>query len=165
MKTVVRLALILMIAAAVPSGASAQTLTPEKRADIERLLEVTGALAVGQQMAVAVAAQFGQAIRKARPDIPRSSSMRYPRRSRRSSARISTPSRPRSSRSTASNFTGAEIKELIRFYSTDVGRKTVRVMPALVQESMAAGQQWGQALAPQIDARVRARFKKEGIQI
>jgi hypothetical protein len=62
-------------------------------------------------------------------------------------------------------FTGAEIKEMIRFYSTDLGKKTIRVMPALMQESMAAGQQWGQALGPQIEERVKARLKKEGVAI
>jgi hypothetical protein len=54
---------------------------------------------------------------------------------------------------------------MIRFYSTDLGKKTIRVMPALMQESMAAGQQWGQALGPQIEERVKARLKKEGVAI
>src|SRR5262245_58355883 len=49
---------------------SAEELTAEKRADIEKMLEMTGALSLGKQMGVAVVAQLSEAIRKARPDIP-----------------------------------------------------------------------------------------------
>jgi hypothetical protein len=62
-------------------------------------------------------------------------------------------------------FTGEEIKEMIRFYSSDLGRKTIRIMPALINESLTAGQQWGQSLAPLITERVKARLKREGVEL
>jgi hypothetical protein len=61
------------------------------------------------------------------------------------------------------HFSHDELKQMIAFYSTDLGRKTIRVMPTLLQESMRAGQQWGQLLAPEIERRVRDRFKQEGV--
>ena len=47
----------------------------------------------------------------------------------------------------AKHFELAEIEEVIRFNKTPVGKKFVRVMPDIMQESMAAGMEWGQALA------------------
>ncbi len=63
------------------------------------------------------------------------------------------------------HFTQREIKDLLVFYQTDLGKKTIRVMPALVREGMEMGQQWGQALGPVIEQKVTERFKKHGIQI
>jgi len=63
------------------------------------------------------------------------------------------------------HFTHDEIKGLIAFYQTDLGSKTIRVMPALLQESMSAGQQWGQTLAPEIRRRVLERLKAEGVDL
>ena len=54
---------------------------------------------------------------------------------------------------------------MIGFYSTDLGRKAISAMPGLMSESMAIGQQWGQSLGPEIAERVRARLKKEGIEL
>jgi len=164
MNTVRGLALAILVLA-VPSLTQAQGVAPEKRADIERLLELTGALSLGKQMAVSVAAQFGQALRKARPDIPQQLIEALP-------VEIEAVFSANMPSFTAQviplydkYFTGEEIKQMIAFYSSDLGRKTISVMPSLLQESMAIGQKWGQSLAPEIDARVRARFKKEGIQI
>jgi len=53
-------------------SAFAEDLTPEKRADIEQLLQMTAALSVGKQMGLAVVAQLTQTIKRARPDIPQS---------------------------------------------------------------------------------------------
>lgn len=50
---------------------------------------------------------------------------------------------------------------LIAFYKTPLGRKLIRTMPVVIQESMAAGQQWGASLEPEIHRRVQERFKKE----
>ena len=63
------------------------------------------------------------------------------------------------------HFTGDEIKEMIRCYSTPLGKKTIAVMPVLMSESLQAGQQWGQSLGPDIQARIQSRFKKEGFDL
>lgn len=38
-------------------------------------------------------------------------------------------------------------------------------MPLLLQESMYRGQQWGQALGPEVQRRVIERFKAEGVDL
>ena len=59
------------------------------------------------------------------------------------------------------HFTSAELRELLAFYDTPVGRKTLEVMPALSQESMLAGQQWGQRLGMKVGAELEA----EGVKL
>jgi hypothetical protein len=62
-------------------------------------------------------------------------------------------------------FTLEELKGLLAFYRTPLGRKLLSAMPQLVKESMAAGQKWGQLVAPELQKRVLARFEKEGIRL
>ncbi|HJY75531.1 MAG TPA: DUF2059 domain-containing protein [Burkholderiales bacterium] len=154
-----------MFAGAVPVAALADDMTPEKRADIEQLLQTTGALSLGKQMGVSLVEQISQALKKARPDIPQRVLDALPE----EVGAVFEANIP-SFKDTmiplyGKYFTGAEIKQMLQFYSTDLGQKTIKVMPALLKESMAAGQQWGESLTPMIDARIRARLKKEGIKI
>lgn len=157
----VTLALLLLIA----GPASADELTPSKRADIERLLQMTGALDIGKQMSAAVVNQMTKVVRQARPDIP---SQVMAVMSDEINAVVS--ENVGTFKETVipiyhNNFTAEEVKGMIDFYSTDLGKKTIRVMPSLLNESMQAGQQWGQSLGPIIDQRIRARLKKEGYKI
>lgn len=47
-------------------------------------------------------------------------------------------------------YTHDEIRELIAFYESPLGKKMVDRMPAIMQESMAAGQAWGRELAQKV---------------
>lgn len=47
-------------------------------------------------------------------------------------------------------LTEEDIKAINSFYQTNAGKKLIRVQPAIIQESMIAGQQWGQKLARQV---------------
>ncbi|WDE07846.1 DUF2059 domain-containing protein [Thalassomonas viridans] len=62
------------------------------------------------------------------------------------------------------HFTAAELKKMIELNNTEFGKKMIKVMPMITQEGMMAGQQLGQLIGPKIQARVAARFQKEGIQ-
>ena len=44
----------------------------------------------------------------------------------------------------ANNFTMDDMKGLISFYSTPLGKKLIATLPAVTQQGMAAGQAWGQ---------------------
>jgi uncharacterized protein len=44
------------------------------------------------------------------------------------------------------NFSEEDLKVLITFYSTPVGQRILATLPVVLQESMKAGQQWGQEL-------------------
>ena len=52
---------------------------------------------------------------------------------------------------------------MIELNNTEFGKKMIRVLPAVAQEGMLAGQQLGQSLGPKIQERLMARFKEEGL--
>lgn len=162
--TIARTAMIVLLAMFSVSSFGDE-LSHEKRADIEKLLEMTGALAIGKQMGVAVAGQIAQVLRKARPDIPERVLSALPEvvdgvisENLVQLKEVVIPIYEK-------HFTGDEIKELIRFYSTPLGQKAIREMPVLMSESMQAGQEWGKSLGPTIDSRIRARIDAEGYKL
>lgn len=58
-------------------------------------------------------------------------------------------------------LTHDEIKIIITFYETPVGKKMIALLPQIMQESMAAGQQWGK----EIGERVIKKLKADGYKI
>jgi len=145
--------------------AFAEELTAEKRADIQKLLQVTGAGALGKQMAAASAVQVAQVIKKARPDIPQRVLDVLPGEIEHVFEANMASFLEIMIAVYHKYYTDKEIKELLRFYSTDLGVKTIQVMPALMNDSMQLGQQWGESLGPAIEKRINARLKKEGFDL
>lgn len=161
-----RQALLAMFALCFIVGpANADELTREKRADIERLLAMTNALGVGKQMATAVVANLTQALQKARPDIPQAALNVLPTEVAAVFDENIGSLKEEIIPIYHKYFTAAELKEMIQFYSTDLGQKTIRVMPSLLQEGMAVGQRWGQSLGPQINQRVTTKLRQQGVKI
>jgi hypothetical protein len=62
-------------------------------------------------------------------------------------------------------FTHNEIKGLISFYDSELGRKTVQVMPSLMDECFAAREKWGQFIVPIAVDRIVKRLEAEGIKL
>ena len=56
------------------------------------------------------------------------------------------------------HLTEKDIQTIIKFYDTPVGKKFIKVTPAITQETMIIGQQWGQSIAMEIIQ----ELKKEG---
>ena len=165
MKRITMIFAFCLCLAAAGGHAAPDQLSAEKRADIEKLLKVTGALTVGKQMSEAFIGQFTGALQVSRPDLPpelydaiREEVNSVLQDSLPEFTELLVPVYHR-------HFSGDEIKQMIRFYQTDLGQKTIRVMPSLVQESMSIGQQWGQALVPKVERRVLQRFKAEGVDL
>lgn len=151
-----------------PMFAHADELTAAKRADIVRLIEVTGATKIAEQFAGAITKNFNDSIKTVRPDVPpRFFDILHSEMMALLTEKMNAPGGlvdicvP----IYAKYFTDAEIQELLAFYLSDIGRKTIQVMPAIVAESMVAGQQWGRSLGPEINQRVMATLKREGIEL
>jgi uncharacterized protein len=62
----------------------------------------------------------------------------------------------------ARNFSAAELGEVTAFYRTSTGQKMLEKLPSLTQESMLAGQQFGQSLAREFELRVKDELRKKG---
>lgn len=61
------------------------------------------------------------------------------------------------------HFSVQDLEKMIEFNKTELGKKIINVMPLISQESMQAGQTFGQSLAPKVLERITARFQAEGI--
>jgi len=158
-------AVALMICLAYGPAIAAEEMSKQKRSDIEQLIEMTGAINIGKQMSEVFGAQLWEAVKAARPDVPptlfdvlqQEVNGVIDRRLPELSALIIPVYHK--------HFTHAEIKDLIAFYKSPLGRKMIQVMPVLVQESISVGQQWGQSIAPEIQIRVLERLQSEGVEL
>lgn len=142
----------------------ADELTQEKRADIEHLLQMTGALSIGKQMAGVVMSNFTKNLKKARPDIPDNVLNLLPAEVAATFDENMDPLKDEIIAIYHRYFTGADIKGMIQFYSTELGQKTITMMPILMQEGMLAGQHWGQSLAPKINQRITTKLMQHGVK-
>ncbi len=67
-----------------------------------------------------------------------------------------------SARIYASHFTEAELKQILAFYQSPVGRRMVVEEPKALDESMANAGNWGDNLSDEVIAKMRDEMKKRG---
>lgn len=145
-------------------GAAADV-APEKRAEIEKLLDLTGALKLGQQMSAAMVAQMTNVLRASHPDIPQKALDVLPEEVNAVVAAHLDTFKEMMVVIYADNYSLDDIKGLNQFYSTPLGQKVISTMPTVMQQSMAVGQRWGQSMGPEIGRRIQARFAKDNITL
>lgn len=164
MRIAATVTLILALAASAASGAD--TLTPAKRADIARLISMTGGSNIAGQFAAIASKQFFTMLKASQPQIPdRAIAVMEREMNALFTEQIDAPGGltemviPIYDR----HFTHEELRGIIAFYETPAGRKAITVLPQVMQESMLAGQRWGQALGPEIERRVLQALRREGL--
>lgn len=62
----------------------------------------------------------------------------------------------------ASHFTEAELRQILAFYQTPLGRKVIVEEPRALDESMANAGNWGDNLSQEVLVRMRDEMKKRG---
>ncbi len=62
----------------------------------------------------------------------------------------------------ATRFSQQELKELLTFYQSAVGKKFVTLLPNVLEESFIKTQEWGGKLSEEIVQTMRAEMKKRG---
>jgi hypothetical protein len=137
--------------------------SPEYRAAVRRMMEVTGSAQLGSQFGAAVVESMSKTMRSARPDLP-------PRAFevlQEVSIEVIDESIPDLFDDTAAiyanHFTLSEIEQMNAFYETPVGRKAISVMPALLGEAIEMGKAWAAELQPVLQARLMERLVEEGL--
>jgi hypothetical protein len=65
----------------------------------------------------------------------------------------------------ARNFTAAELNEIVAFYRGPTGQKFVARQTGIMQESMIAGQKFGQAVGAEMQNRMIEELRKKGHNI
>ena len=146
-------------------GAVAQAPDEAFRSEIEELMQVTGALQIGTQFAGIMTASFLDNLRRTSPDVsPRVFEIAEDVIKEEIAKAFATGSLRTSLVSVyAKYFTRADVQGLLAFYRSDLGRKVIRTLPDVMQESTAAGQEWGKRLAPTVESALERRLRSEGL--
>jgi uncharacterized protein len=162
------LGLAVVLCAAAPAAGFAQepSIDPAIRADVEKLIELMGGARLGHQMASAMSSHMLESLRRSNPNVPE---------------RVTTIAKEVIEEELSKAFDGSgglmgqlvpiyarhfthdEILGMIAFYQSDLGRHVIAEMPGVMQESMAAGQRWGEEIGPRVQAAMAERLKAEGI--
>ena len=146
--------------------ANAQALDESFRTDIEKLLEVTGASQVGAQMASIVVRQVLEGLKRSQPDIPdRQIELAQQVLDEEFAKAFKGPDTltARVVGVYARHFTQEEVRGLLAFYGTTLGKKVISAMPILVQESSVVGQEWSAEHMPEIMATLQKRLQSAGL--
>lgn len=125
---------------------------PKKKADIEKLLELTGAADLGKMILDQMVGSFKSGF----PDVPQEFWTKFAERADLSA--LVGEMIPIYDGA----FTHDEIKDLIRFYQTKTGKKVITAMPQVTQQAMLVGRAWGETLAAQVINEIQAQQKKDG---
>lgn len=62
----------------------------------------------------------------------------------------------------ASSFTEQELKDLLAFYKSPLGKKLTAQEPSVLERGMSLGQQWALKFSDEVMARMRVELKKKG---
>lgn len=158
------LAVLAAVQLAATPAAAQQTVEPEKRAAIVKLMQMTGTMDMAVRFADAITGQSIQMVKKRNPDTP---------------ARVFVIMNEAMHATFEENatdlielivpiydrhFTVSELNDMITFYQTPTGQKVISTMPAILPESIAAGQAWGQKITPMATRRLQRRLKQEGLE-
>jgi hypothetical protein len=133
-------------AAAPVAKTEPKTIDPAKRADILRLLQVTQAASMGEQAVQQILATFRQMMPQVKDEVWQEVKKEV------SADELIQRLVPIYDK----HFSPAELKDLLRFYESPIGKKTTQVMPAINQEALQIGQQWGSEVSLRVKRRVDA---------
>ncbi len=163
-----RFAVVLSVAAVliVATAASAQVVDDSFNSDIEKLLEVMGSKQLGAQMGSIIGKSILDNMRRTNTDIPaRAIQVMQEVVDAEFGKAFTGPDSmmPGMVAVYAKHFTHAEIRDLLAFYGTDVGKKLISVLPAVTQEGAAVGQAWAVRHTPQVVAELQRRLRAEGL--
>jgi hypothetical protein len=159
--------LCVLIVAAIVRPAAAQNIDPALQADITRLVDLLRVPQMAEQIGDVVAQQMVASVRRDHPDVPaRVVTLASEIVKEKFVDAFSAPNGllSRLAPVYAKYYTREEIQALIVFYQSDVGRKSITVMPALFQDSMMLGQQWATEVTPQIARELQERLREAGIR-
>lgn len=161
-----RFVLAVVLSGCLGQAAIAEEISPSKLADIKQLMEITGSANIAKQFAGMVSQQVLQMLKASRQEIPTHAvDVMNKELLQLFSERMSVPGGLTDQIIPIYDkyLTQSEIKELLAFYQTPIGKKAISVLPKVVNESMLTGQKWGQSLGSEIDKRVKAVLTKEGL--
>lgn len=147
------------------SPVSSQSVDDEKATAIVRLLELTNVTKMMDQISAPMVDLIIKDIRARNPEIPEKTIVIARQEFIRAFKETTKEMVAFSIGLYAKYFTVDDIKAMNRFYETKVGRKTLQVMPNLMQEILQHAQQWGPRMARETYEKIREKLKSQGHKI
>jgi hypothetical protein len=141
-KLVVVVVCTVLFTFATASAQQGRPVDPATAASVRRLLTLTGAA----RLSVTAMEAMIPAQRAANPQIPGAFWDAFLAHARRDTTQLINLLIP----IYAAHLTRPELEELVRFYSSPLGRRLAAAQPAITQESILAGQTWGAAIGKQV---------------
>lgn len=159
---------ILLLLININNALAEESLTKEKKDDIIKLMNLTNSVQASQQISQVFISQITNALKSERPDVPTevygivedvvNATIHDNMVTKGGFMELMLVVYNR-------HFTHEDIKGMIAFYNTALGKKVIEKMPMLAQESMQVGFAWGKAMAPEIQKRLNEKFKAKGIDL
>jgi hypothetical protein len=166
---VIRLSIFAVIAFFIQeSWVWAEELTPSKEADIKRLLAITGVDDIGIQITNTFSRNIQQQAKSLRSDIPDSFFDEfYEELFILIDKKMTEPGSLTDDIIATYNkyYTHQEIKSLIEFYQTELGEKTLKLVPKIFQENLISSQQWMNKMGPMIWEFAKKKLKEKGFEL
>jgi hypothetical protein len=130
-------------------------------ATAERLIQVTGAMTLFHPLIPGVVEQAKLLFLQQNPDLAKDLNE--------VAAKLRAEYAPRQAELTrhvaglyAQRFSETELRQLLAFYQSPVGRKLLAQQPQIVDSSMKYAQDWANKLSDQVIAQMRVEMKKRG---
>jgi hypothetical protein len=155
---------LLAISLSWPGKALAQTETPEALAAAKELMTVSQMTDQLKQMLPAIIQQMKPLIARGNPIVERDYDAFAPVMQAAMNSRLEAFVNE-GAKIYARHFTPEELRQVTNFYRTPAGAKFIREQPTVMKESMALGQQWGQAIGEEVGKRMIEELRKRGHNI
>jgi len=157
-----RLAPVVAIACQVLAGAAlAQQPTPAAIATAKELVELKGGSQMFDPVIASIVEQTKGALLQTNPQLAKDLNE--------VAAQLRTEFTPRreelmneAAKRYAARFSDAELKELVTFFKSPLGKKMITQEPQVLDETFSFVQQWGPRVAEEAMNRYRAEMKKKG---
>ena len=160
------LALVVGFGLAASSPAHAQDIDPAFRADIVKMMEVTGTAKIGRQMATMISQQMLQTAKTQHPEVPAHKFdvvQEVAEKEFENAFEGPDGLQQRMVPLYAKYLTPEDVRGLIAFYQSPLGQKSLSVMPALMQDGVKLGQQWAAEATPRVQEAIRKRLEADGV--
>ena len=148
--------------------AYADELTAAKRAQIKTLLEVTGVKAIPEQIANNTVQSWAPGIKQLDPKFPdKGFAVARDAFVATLNTKIDTPGGLIEQVTLVyhNTFSAAEIADLLKFYQSTIGKKMLSSQAKVNGETFQTAMKWADSMSPEIDQRIEAALKKEGLKL
>lgn len=147
---------------AFPRQGLAQAIDPAFERDIKRLLEVTGAEKLSEQMSQTFVTQFMEGMRRGGPNIPPRLVEILDDVVRGTLKKEFGGFMQRMVAMYAKLLTPDDVRQMLAFYETPLGRRMIELTPRLAEAGAQAGGEWGREMTPGMLEELQRRLKAEG---